>query len=1065
MPKTIYDLKKLWEKEKLEYKTQEVGSGVQKFVKELLRCEEVFNLKDGNLSTSEERRCNEFLEEKSRKSKRADIIIYVDNDRIIPVEVEKYGNIQVGEKQLFNYQLVWNKKYGILTDGFEWRFYNNNIPIKIFKVYDIFEEKDEFLEFWNEYILPENYYLSFFEKIGQLELFEKDISLDAKREEFFTDITTLINSFRNKLNIKGYFDNLGHEESGKKSVEITYAYIIQFILFKTLVDNSFGDFEKDFEDRIETIHNSLKNGSYKQILRTIQGISNIISKNVYRPFSKEQEFINKTLESILDKPTNDLTDVTPWLDIFIFIKRYSFANVKNEIFGYIYENYLKDIYLDEQKGQYFTDPSIVNFMLKQVGYTSREIRRRLSENNDSISLIDPSCGSGTFLYGATNEIIKAIPNGSMGASSLIERTVNNNIFGLDIAEFPLYLAEMNIIMRMLPLIINESYNNPIEKKIKVFKTKDSISEFLDTVLGNTMHDENLKYDQMGLFRTTLDLGYNSYMREESDLENMKKSLENQPRIQRYRFDFVVGNPPYISYNESSKQHILFFECIKARQVKLNNVYGMNLHSVPENPKRYRPNPNLWAFFIALGITLLKDNGKLCYIIPQTLLINADFDVVRFHLSKFTTIEKIITFSGKMFIGRGIKQNKPIPTSSLIIVISRKRPEENHEVEIYHYEDSADDIDKCLSNIERNIKTLKKSIRQDFFLKNINNWNFIKVKNEITTFLEEYRSKTDQMTYYSEHYLARARYNDEFYFDGGYSIDEKKFLSSPADEMLHYKRPKLNEKYWTIKEFEGFWPNVRESSKSMFIELRQGNQGYKFLDHKYKIIWSYNNTTKFFYTDDDIIWARNTFLGISSNSRDEILYLFALLNSKVTQYFLSNIVKIDNEDTRTILVSLQILKDQIRIPKISELNQFLKNQIIRSVDNLLKAEETTIADLVDLSNIRLQKIDDFTIEKDFLVLQKGSDKIRCKIKNKFDLVSKILLDQKMYLFSGSRIKLSQLKNLLAIDTDYQLELKSYIDDLIFALYFDVVIKKMDIDKYKKIREACKRNKYYSLISEQ
>ena len=116
-------------------------------------------------------------------------------------------------------------------------------------------------------------------------------------------------------------------------------------------------------------------------------------------------------------------------------------------------------------------------MLHEIGYTSDVIKKKYAEN--SISLIDPSCGSGTFLYAAVNQIIKAFGNGNIEKSKLIETIVNENIFGLDIEEFPLYLAEMNILMCLLPLIINKKYNNPIDKKIKVFLTKDSVAEFFE----------------------------------------------------------------------------------------------------------------------------------------------------------------------------------------------------------------------------------------------------------------------------------------------------------------------------------------------------------------------------------------------------------------------------------------------------------------------------------------------------------------------------------------------------------------------------------------------------------
>ena len=78
--------------------------------------------------------------------------------------------------------------------------------------------------------------------------------------------------------------------------------------------------------------------------------------------------------------------------------------MQNEIFGYVYENYLKDLYSDEKKGQYFTDPNVVEFMLNEIGYTKKNLIERHKNNQESLSIIDPSCGSGTFLYNATHRL-------------------------------------------------------------------------------------------------------------------------------------------------------------------------------------------------------------------------------------------------------------------------------------------------------------------------------------------------------------------------------------------------------------------------------------------------------------------------------------------------------------------------------------------------------------------------------------------------------------------------------------------------------------------------------------
>ena len=124
---------------------------------------------------------------------------------------------------------------------------------------------------------------------------------------------------------------------------------------------------------------------------------------------------------------------------------------------------------------------------------------------------------------------------------------------------------------------------------------------------------------------------------------------------------------------------------------------------------------------------MKDNGKLCYIIPQNILTASDLDVIRYHLSKNTTIEKIVIFNSKMFINRGVKQNKIIPTSSLIFVVSKNKlpPMSNHEVEIINYKNENHSIDKTLENILHGKYIDKNKISQNSLLYIVDNWTFVK----------------------------------------------------------------------------------------------------------------------------------------------------------------------------------------------------------------------------------------------------------------------------------------------------------------------------------------------------
>lgn len=1062
MPEITLDtLKTLWKKEKDFYRTAEVGSGVQKFANKVFQCSKLFNLKEGSGSTKDLKRENEFLEEAKKKGRRADVVIFIDSEIIIPVEVEKHGNIKAGVKQIYNYQADWVKKYGILTDGNEYRFYNNTIVERTFFIDKVLENPTDLITFWKEYVTPEYYYLSFFEKKGQQQLFDEYIpNLDEVREDFFKDITNLIENFKDKLNLKGYFKEVKDEtEREKKAVEITYAYLIQFILYKTLVDNSFADFEEDWKQRIKAIDKALHSESYGEILQRIQGISKKISQNIYKRFNDEQEVINTHLEGILLKPKNEINDVSVWLDILLFINRYNFNNVQNEIFGYVYENYLKDLYIDEKKGQYFTDPLVVDFMLEQIGYTSENLKKRYAKDKDSISIIDPSCGSGTFLYNATNRLVESFFDDNKSTSELVERLVNENIFGLDIAEFPLYLAEMNILMRMLPLVINQKYNNPVDQKIKVFKTRDSIAEFLDTAIrrGNIKTDittkGNKNKEQMSMFTEELDLGYDSFMRDKRDLDALKSSLENRNNIPRYRFDFVIGNPPYVSYNECSKQGLLFVKLIQSKKLLANDIYGVNLNTVPGRIKAYSPKPNLYTFFIALGIGLLKDEGKICYIIPQTILTSTDHDVIRYHLAKFTTIDKIITFSGKMFVGRGIKQDKPVPTSSLIFIVSKFPPKKLHQVEIVNYGEPADDIQKCLINLRKGKSIFKTRIPQEVLLKNAENWNFIKFSKEDEEIFRSYESG-ETYDIYRLDVFSNKYFGSEFYFDKGLIYPKDKITKNISSDS-YYQLTKTNQKGFTIATTDSFIPKKA-------ISLPGGAQGFKVYDAKYKIIWRYMNTENFMFTNKDVMINHNWVL-ISSDNKKEIFYIFSLLNSTVTKFILWKLLSSENE--KSFQVGIKIIKEFCRVPIISEFNKHIKEEIISQAENLLSLENSIFSDHIDFKGILQQKFDSVEARGSNFVICYKTNCVKCKITGSASLVQNTLNENLSSLIDENGIgNISELKNLTVIDFEKQKQTKEYIDDLVFSLYFKVKLQAIGFSNRDKIHNTVSKHKYYKLINQ-
>ncbi|MDR2643774.1 MAG: N-6 DNA methylase, partial [Planctomycetaceae bacterium] len=885
-------LRDKWNNNKEGYKIKETGGGVHDFIADIFGSAELFHLSKTVVKTAQ---FGTFVHDtESGKEGRPDFVLYINENITIPVEAKCFTHIQEGITQLQRYQLDYSKQYGILTDGNEWRFYRATSYKKL-TITEIFDAPNDFRTFWQEYIKPENYYIELFNPSGQQNLFEDqiDLNISEHRTIFFDDTTRLLNNFRVKLKKYGELDLFREQE-----IETSYAFLIQFILYKVLVDNGYKKFTGEYQQLLRRIKKSIHDCDfYNMIVRDIRGISEYISQKIYKPFAKELEGINEKITENLRVDDLTIDDISPWLDVIVFINKYNFANLKNEIFGFIYENYLKDLYQNKNKGQYFTDPDIVNFMLDELEYT----HKKLTANKDNISIIDPSCGAGTFLYSAVDRIVEAFEGKAAETESkIIEDLVSKNIFGLDVAEFPLFLAEMSILMRLLPLIVNDNYENPIDRKLKIFKTKDSISEFLDAGLV----EKQTEIDYPTLFAKT-GLNYKSFMRDNKDLQEMIESMQGH-NGKRMRFDYVIGNPPYIGYNECCKQGVEFTKKIKDKEdtsITMGNVYGVNLNTAVGRIKSYSPKPNLYAFFIALGLGLLKEGGKICYIIPQTVLTAGDLDVIRSYWANNTTIEKIITFEGNLFIGRGLTQNKPIPTSSLIFVATKKKAPQNHIVKVINYQYYTAKQTNNLANYLKSKNKEIKKIPQDKLIRRVENWNFIKQPSFFLDFCDEYTQNTHSIEEYRR--LDLANY-DEFHFDVGYTLDKKYYTAKSCN---HY--PILDFKGsvgYTKLYFTNYYP--KDESK---IQLT-ANSRYSTLGHKYNIVCRIKNFQQFYLTQEPVIFNMGTASIIASDNKKESLFLFAVLNSIVNNKVLKMNLKIENE--KEFQVSFKSIKQYIRIPKIS-----------------------------------------------------------------------------------------------------------------------------------------------------
>jgi len=1044
------DLKELrvkWRREREHYRSQELGSGVHSLVRECLECTDLFGLTEGSLATPADRRRGEFIHEnKAKDGRQADFVLYVDGDVIVPLEAERLDNIGAGIRQIQQYQLDFDRQYGILTDGETWRFYNNT-AWRSFSIEQMLREPAQFRAFWRGYTLPENYYLSFFEPPGQLALLQEreDLPVDTHRARFFEDTTKLISRFSAKLQVEGYFPDMSPAQRSRRAVETTYAYIIQFILYKALVDNGFSGFEGQWTMQDDRVHTFLKARRYRDVLGLIDGISAQVSRNVYRPFAAEQAYINQRLLQLYRSLDNSLSDVSPWLDIFVFVRRYDFTNVQHEVFGYVYENYLKKLYEDSNKGQYFTDPAVVEFMLERVGYTPATLRQRLLNDSNTLSLVDPSCGSGTFLYSAVTALVRAVESQATLSPEELEHVLVENIFGLDIAEFPLYLAEMGILMRILPVIFHSGESHPLGEKLRLFLTKDSIAEFINTPIDNTSVDVSARSGQMQLGLQIQEPEVNSFMRDQDAIRKMKASLVSYGAIPRRRYDFVVGNPPYISYNDCAGQGLLVFTLMKEKRVQLSNIYGVNLHSAPGNRKTYPPKPNLYLFFLALGIALLKDGGRLSYIIPQTLLTESDYDVMRNYLAQHMSIDEIVLFPGAMFVGRGIRQKNTVATSSLILVVTKRPPLADQKVRIVNYTQPEDEIETVFANIRSGHGVNVANLPQQTLLKYYLNWNFLTHSVEFINAYEDYVRATRDISVYYDHRAATLAFESQFYFDVGFILDREKIADERGSgqyEVVEFSQ------FFGLTQFvpKSYYPSERE-----LIELPKNSQGYVTLDKRFKVLWRNARTDGFYLTDRNVICKMGTASFIASDNEDEMLFLFALLNSSTTEYFLRGWFDLANEKMGYI-IAVKRLKEFVRIPADSPQNRLLKKAAIGLAAEWRDQESRKLGDYVESSRILVQSADSVKLRDGNLVISRGNRRISIPVSGPLELV-KSTLAAKGLLENGERVSLKELLQTPVVDRQRIAQIRRHLDLIIFAMSFDVRIARGSMNDLQKLESQC------------
>lgn len=223
----------------------------------------------------------------------------------------------------------------------------------------------------------------------------------------------------------------------------------------------------------------------------------------------------------------------------------------------------------------------------------------------------------------------------------------------------------------------------------------------DGVFLEQIKTSNIKYNSI----TAIEIDVVEAMKAASvDLSHkvvLNEDFHAFANVTERRFDLVVGNPPYIRYQ--------YFD--KEQQIAAEKIFqNANL--------RYSKLTNAWVSFVVGASLLLKEKGKIGFVLPAEILQVSYAMPLRNFLSHYYSKINIVSFKKLVF---------PDIQQEVVLLLCEKNKTTEHYIE--HIE--VEDIDDLMA---LDIPSLKKSKKRIDFKSN--KWTFYFLEQREIDFLEE-----------------------------------------------------------------------------------------------------------------------------------------------------------------------------------------------------------------------------------------------------------------------------------------------------------------------------------------
>ena len=595
---------------------------------------------------------------------------------------------------------------------------------------------------------------------------------------------------------------------------------------------------------------------------------------------------------------------------------YEFSVLSVEILGSAYEQFLGKVIritpahhakIEEKPevrkagGVYYTPQYIVDYIVKST--VGKLIEGKTPKEISKIKILDPACGSGSFLIGAFQYLLDyhkdyysengkpskgkkdnpLTPEGNL-TSAEKKRILLNNLFGVDLDANAVEVTKLSLLIKCLEGETDAS----IQQQLSIWHERVLPTLESNIKNGNSLIDTDF-------YSSELELGFEKNIKPFNWRKNFPLIFDEGG------FDAIIGNPPYVMLQNLEKREVFEYSSKKYRSAK----YKIDTYQL----------------FIERSITLLRKDGLLGFITPNTFLKNIHAEPLRRLIIETTQLNELLIFNYSVFTSASV--------DTCIIILENKIASPQTKVEIK-------EVQKPFYPI------FKSSILQNSFTRNQRlDFNVSITDIDIET-IGKIESESVQLNTYCKAYF------------GIQTFDRNKFVA----------KEKLSDDYQPVIDGSNisFYYLIPATEYVLFKPSAIKSGGEESIYRQERICLRQIGASPIATIVPANLFTLNTIYNVYLKvyDHDLLLFLLAIINSRTTKYYWQ---KKNSDEKKTFPKIKKEAILSIPVPRITNpVQESIKTEIIKLVDQTMTLKKELTLTKVPAKADQILNRTDFYLER-------------------------------------------------------------------------------------------------------